>query len=373
MLTQCLDGVRLLDLSQYLPGPYAAQILGDLGAEVVKVEPPAGDPMRRLGPLDGDGVSVFYKLVNAGKAVVRLDLKSEQGRADFAVLAGCADALIESFRPGVLDRLGLGHEALASLNPGLVHCALSGYGRNGPYAQRAGHDINYMALGGGLATSGPREAPAMAHPPTADFAGGTQAALVTLAALLRRARSGVGAFLDVSLMESVLAWQALTLTGALRPGHAPARAQSLLNGGAACYGIYRSADGCFLTLGALEPKFWADFCRAVGRDDWVARQWEALPQEALIGEVAALFADRDLCHWETTLGPVDCCFQAVLDPAEVPDHPQIRARGLVQQRADPDPFAEVLFPAYVDGQAPMPRAPFREAVAADVLAAWIDT
>jgi len=371
MLDQCLDGVRVLDLSQYLPGPYAAQILSDLGAEVVKVEPPAGDPMRRLGPLDGDGVSVFYKLLNAGKTVVRLDLKSRQGGADFAALAGCADALIESFRPGVLDRLGLGHEALAGLNRGLVHCALSGYGQSGPYARRAGHDLNYMALGGGLATSGPSRAPAMVHPPTADFAGGMQAALATLAALLRRARSGEGAFLDVSLTESVLAWQALSLTGALRPGHEPERGRSLLTGGAACYGIYRTADGRFVTLGALEPKFWADFCRAVGREDWVTRQWEPLPQEALIGALAALFASQDLSHWETTLGQVDCCFQAVLDPAEVPDHPQIRARGLVRCGEGPEPMAEVLFPAYLDGLAPAPRAPFREALAADIMAAWV--
>lgn len=370
MLDQCLDGVRVLDLSQYLPGPYAAQILADLGAEVVKVEPPAGDPMRRLGPLDGDGVSAFYKLVNAGKTVVRLDLKSEQGRADFVALAGRADALIESFRPGALDRLGLGHETLAELNPRLVHCALSGYGQNGPYARRAGHDINYMALGGGLATSGPRTAPAVAHPPTADFAGGTQAALATLAALLRRERGGAGAFLDVSLADSVLAWQALGLTGALRPGHAPERGRSLLNGGAACYGIYRTADGRFVTLGALETKFWADFCRAVGRDDWVARQWEELPQDVLIGEVAALFAGRDLDHWETVLGSVDCCFQAVLDPAEVPHHPQVQARGLVQRGSGPEPLAEVLFPAYFDGSAPMPRAAFQEAAAADLLAVW---
>jgi len=370
MHDQCLDGVRVLDLSQYLPGPYAAQILGDLGAEVVKVEPPAGDPMRRLGPLDSDGVSAFYKLVNAGKTVVRLDLKGEQGRADFEALAGCADALIESLRPGAMDRLGLGHEALARLNPGLVHCALSGYGQSGPYAQRAGHDINYMALGGGLATSGPRKAPAMVHPPTADFAGGTQAALATLAALLRRARSGEGAFLDVSLAESVLAWQGLTLTGALRPGHAPDRGQSLLTGGAACYGIYRTADGRFVTLGALEAKFWAGFCEAVARDDWVARQWEPLPQESLIDEVAALFASRDLGHWEANLGPVDCCFQTVLDPREVPDHPQIRARGLVRRSSGPEPLAEVLFPAYFDGWASLPRAALREAVTADVLSAW---
>ena len=370
MLADCLQGLRVLDLSQYLPGPYAAQILADLGAEVVKVEPPEGDPLRRLGPIDADGISPFYKLINAGKTVLRLDLKSDEGRTAFADLVQGADALIESFRPGALARLRFGPEALHALNPNLVHCALSGYGQSGPYAQRAGHDINYMAHGGGLATSGAPDRPVVAHPPTADYASGMQAALATLAALLRRERWGVGAFLDVSIAESVLAWQAVTMTAALRAGHEPGRATALLNGGAACYQVYRTADGRFVTLGALESKFWAAFCRAAGRADWVARQWEPLPQRQLIMEVWELVSSRTLDQWLSMLAGVDCCFEAVLAPDEVPDHPQVHARGLVRRHDGRQPLVEVLFPALLNGEAPAPRQPWREAEAGEILQRW---
>jgi crotonobetainyl-CoA:carnitine CoA-transferase CaiB-like acyl-CoA transferase len=370
MSEPCLGGVRVLDLSQYLPGPYATQILADLGAEVVKVEPPAGDPMRRLGPLDADGVSALYKTINAGKRVVRLDLKADDGRTAFARLVERADVVLESFRPGGLARLGLDPAALRARNPGLVHCALSGYGQDGPEAGRAGHDIDYMALAGGLATSGTAARPVIAHPPTADFASAVQAALATVAALFRRARSGQGAFIDVSIAGSVLAWQAVVLTGALRPGHEPRRGASLLGGGAACYQIYETADGRFVTLGALEEAFWANFCRAVGRADWSARQWEPMPQEALIGEVAALFAARPVVHWEGLLHGIDCCFQTVLEPPEVLDHPQVRARGFVHPSAGPEPLVEVLFPALFDGARPAARAPLAEVSAAAIGDAW---
>ncbi len=190
MPARCLDGFRVLDISQKLPGPYPGQILADLGAQVIKVEPPAGDPMRTVPPLDGDGVSASYKLINAGKTVIRLDLKDVAGKAAFVRLVEKADALVESYRPGAFDRLGLGAEALRQINPGLVYCALSGFGQTGPAALKAGHDINYMALAGGLATSGARDRPVSAHPPTADFASGMQAALTVVAALLRRERTG---------------------------------------------------------------------------------------------------------------------------------------------------------------------------------------
>ena len=370
MTARALECVRVLDLSQYLPGPYAAQILADLGADVVKVEPPAGDPMTRLGPIDGDGVSAFYKLVNGGKTVVPMDLKTAPGRAAFESLVARADALVESFRPGALERLGLGAARLRALNPRLVHCALSGFGQTGPYAQRAGHDVTYMALGGGLATSGDTARPGIAYPPTADFAGGMQAALCVLAGLLRRAGDGRGATIDVSLMETVLAWQPTTLTGALRPGHAPARGAVLLNGGAACYRVYETGDGRFVALGALEAKFWAAFCRAVGHDPWIARQDEPMPQEALIGEVAALFAGAPLAAWVSRLEGVDCCFQPVLEPAEVPSHPHVAARGLVHRVEGADPRVEVSFPALFGGGPPAPRAPVRQGTVGEIARAW---
>lgn len=370
MAYDLLAGVRLLDLSQYLPGPYATQLLADLGAEVVKVEPPAGDPMRRIGPADRDGTSAFYKLVNAGKTVVRLDLKAEEGRGVLAELLGCADTLLESYRPGTLARLGFDTAALEAINPGLVHCALSGFGQDGPLAGAAGHDVTYMALGGGLAASGPAERPVMAHPPAADYASAIQAALAVVAGLLRRARDGRGAFLDVSLMETVLGWQAPTLTAAAR-GAPPGRESALLNGGAACYRIYQTADGRFLALGALEAHFWRAFCEALGRPDWVERQWEPLPQHDLIAEVAEATAERTVADWEAALAGVDCCAQPVLEPAEVPDHPQVAARGLVRRSGEVRaPLIEVLLPTLLDRAGPAGRNPLREADAAEVLAAW---
>ena len=366
MISGCLAGFRVLDLSQYLPGPFAGQILADLGAQVVKVEPPAGDPMRGIGPSDPDGVSAYYRLVNAGKRVVRIDLKAEAGRAAFAELVSKADVLLESYRPGMLARLGFDHATLRELNPGLIHCALSGYGQSGPAAQKGGHDLNYMAWGGGLVSSGTAGRPVIAHPPVADYAGALQAVIAILAALLRRERSGEGAFLDVSLAEAVLAWQGGILTAALR-GQAMTRGRDLLNGGAACYQIYETADGRFVTLGALEPKFWAAFCAAAGHPEWIARQSEVLPQSDLIGEVAALFKGRDLAAWQAVLGEVDCCWQPVLEAEELLADPQARARGLLRRTGD---LAEVLFPALLDGAAAQPRAPLEEVEPEAALRSW---
>jgi alpha-methylacyl-CoA racemase len=368
MALRFLAGIRVLDLSQYIPGPYAGLMLADLGAEVVKVEPPSGDPMRALGPRDGDGISPLWKLMNGGKTIVTIDLKSAAGVQDFADLVARADVLVESYRPGAMERLGFGRARLAELNPRLVHAALSGYGQTGPWRLRTGHDLNYMALAGGLAASGTAERPVMAQPPTADFASGLQTALTICGALIGRGRTGQGAFLDLSLAETVLAWQSPTLTQALRAGFAPALAANLLNGGAAYYQVYRCADGRFATLGAIEAKFWENFCAAVARPDWIARQGEAMPQAALIAELAALFATKNTAQWEELLGPVDCCFGIVVLPAEVPTHPQIAARGMVATRDAVT--VEALFPAWVDGQKPQPRTAPIVADAATVLQRW---
>jgi crotonobetainyl-CoA:carnitine CoA-transferase CaiB-like acyl-CoA transferase len=367
-----LAGTRVLDLSQYIPGPYAGLMLADLGAEVIKVEPPGGDPARTLGPRDGDGISPFWKLMNGGKTIVELDLKSGAGAAAFAELLRAADVLLESYRPGVLDRLGFTRARLIELNPRLVHAALSGYGQTGPWRLRTGHDLNYMALAGGLAVSGAAGhdaalRPANAAPPTADFASGLQAALTICAALIGRGRTGKGAYLDLSLAETVLAWQSHTLTAALRPGFEPALAANLLNGGAACYQIYRAADDRFVTLAAIEEKFWRNFCAAVGRPEWSGRQWEAMPQQALIRELAALFAGRPAAAWEETLGRVECCFGLVVDPKDVPAHPQIAARAMLSRDGD---TIEALFPAYVDDRPPDKRTPPRLGKVDAVLDRW---
>ena len=365
-----LAGVRVLDLSQFTPGPYATLMLADLGADVLKVEPPAGDPQRIDGPLDSDGVSAWYKLMNRGKTVVRLDLKSAEGREAFAELLSMADVLLESYRPGVMDRLGFPRERLLGINPELVHCALSGWGQIGPYRLRVGHDLNYMAFGGGLAASGTAETPVMTSPPVADFASGLFAALAAVAALVGRKGRRRGAFLDVSLAETVLAWLSSDLTAALRPGFEPRRAANASNGGLACYQIYRTADDRFLTLGIVEEKFWRNFCQAVGRSDWLPRQWEPMPQHGLIAELAALFRARPLGHWESLLSSIDTCFHAVLDHGEIRRHPHVAARRMVASEGGRDPFVEVLFPAWVDGEPPSARRPLREVSVAGALEAW---
>ncbi len=353
-----LAGVRVLDLSQYIPGPYASLLLADLGAQVLKIEPPGGDPMRALGPRDVDGISPLWKAMNAGKTVLELDLKDAAGAALLAELLAKADVLVESYRPGTLDRLGFGRARLDALNPRLVHVALSGYGQTGPWRLRAGHDINYMATGGGLWASGTAEAPQIAHPPTADFAAAQFAAFAACAALVGRATSGNGAYIDASLADTVAGWQGPLLAQHGRPGFDQSRAAGLLNGGAAFYRVYACADG-HVTLGAIEPKFWANFCVAVGRPDWTARQDEPLPQTALIGELEALFRTRTRAGWETLLGPVDCCFAVVLEPAEMAAHPQIANRGTLAR-----------FPAWLDGAAPRARPATIRATPASVRAAW---
>jgi crotonobetainyl-CoA:carnitine CoA-transferase CaiB-like acyl-CoA transferase len=366
-----LEGIRVLDLSQYLPGPYAGQMLADFGADVVKVEPPMGDPMRRLGGADSDGLAPAYKLVNAGKTIVHLDLKGEEDRIAFEQLVERADVLVESFRPGTLDKLGFPRVRLEQINPGLVHVALSGWGQGGPYRLRAGHDLNYMALGGGLAASGADGVPVMSYPPVADHSAAIQAVAAVSAALFRRVRTGKGAYLDISLMETVLGWQSWPLTMARR-GAPPRPGEDMLTGGAAYNRIYRTADGRFISLGSIEEKFWATFCTTVGKPKWIARQSEPMPQTALIAEVAETLAVHPLSHWEALFAGVDCCLETVTDLTDVPDHPDIAARGQVKVSGDAEPLVETLLGLRVDGAPPRERSPLVHADAASTLARWWD-
>lgn len=368
MLQDCLEGVRVLDLSQYIPGPFATLLLSDLGAEVIKIEPPHGDPMVSFGPRDDDGVSPFYKQLNRNKTVVRMDLKAEEGRALFAQMVAKADVVLESFRPGVLERLGFGPERLREINPGIVHCALSGFGQTGPYRLRAGHDMTYLALTGALAATGTDQGPAIPFPPVADHAGALHAVIGVLGALMRRQRTGKGGSLDISLFEGALHLSYLAVTLGQMGGLE--RERDLLNGGTAFYRCYRCRDGRFAALGAIEPKFWSLFCHTVGRPDWIDRQDEPIPQTALADEVAALFAEKDLSEWEALLGPVDCCFEAVLEPERVPHHPHVMERGFIAPESRNSRARDVLFPAYFDGQPPPQRRPLQEMDAAQVVQGW---
>jgi alpha-methylacyl-CoA racemase len=365
-----LAGLKVLDLTQFTPGPYAALLLSDLGAKVLKVEPPHGDPQRIDGPMDADGVSAWYKLMNRNKCVVKVDLKTAEGVDVVSEFLKQADVLLESYRPGVLDRLGFGRNRIATLNSRLVHCALSGWGQTGPYRLRPGHDLNYMAYGGALVQSGTADTPVMTSPPVADFAGSLTAALMITSAIVARCNGGGGCFIDVSLAEAVLGWISPDLTASLRPGLEPRRGQSPYNGGLACYQIYRTADDRFITLGIVEEKFWRGFCEAVQRPDWLSRQWEPVPQHALTAEIADLIGTGTLAEWESRLASAETCFHPVLELDEIMAHPQTMARGLIQQSEGADPIAEVLFPAWLNGRPPPPRKPHRDLTIAEALALW---
>lgn len=356
-----LAGVRVLDLSQYLPGPFAARLFADLGADVVKVEPPSGDPLRSLSEQGGIGRSPFYGTINAGKRVIFVDLKTDEGRDAFTRLLTAADVLLESYRPDVLDRLGFGPLRIVDINPRLIHCALSGFGQSGPLRLTPGHDIGYTAMTGTLSAIANEAGPAVPYPPLADHAGAFYAVTAMLGALYARERTGRGAFLDLSLMESLLALQAPPLT------FAPGPDGGIINGGAAFYNIYRTADDRFVTISPIEAKFWDIFCRTVGRPDWLPRRFDPLPQKELKAEIQALFASQPLAYWDALLLPAECCYQAVLTYAEVPDHPQVAARGFVHPR---DGAIDVTFPAYVDGNPPVQRPSVEDVSVEAVLEGW---
>lgn len=329
-LADALRGVRVLDLSRLLPGPFLSMVLADLGADVVKVEDPRlGDYLRAMPPLRG-GIAGRYLAINRGKRSLALDLKSEAGRAALLRMLPQADVVIESFRPGVMDKLGLGYEVLAQHHPGIILCSISGYGQTGPYVHRAGHDLNYIALAGVLGMTGARDgAPAMPGVQIADLAGGALwSATGILAALFARTRTGRGAHLDVSMTEGALSLLIAEL-GNLELGERPRRGAELLNGGAACYGVYRTSDDRYLAVGALEPKFYLAFNAAIGRPQNLAELAGTPAQQAQTrAEIAARLAERPLAEWMQLLAAHDCCCEPVLELSEVPEHPLHQQREL---------------------------------------------
>jgi alpha-methylacyl-CoA racemase len=327
-LATALQGIRVLDLSRLLPGPFLTMVLADLGADVVKIEDPRlGDYMRQFPPSKG-GISGRYLAVNRGKRSIVLDLKAAAGRDALLRMAAQADVVVESFRPGVMDKLGVGYAALAQANPGIVVCSISGFGQTGPYVERAGHDLGYIALAGVLAMGGTAGgAPAMPGVQIADLAGGALwSATAILAALVGRHRTGKGAHLDISMTEGALALVTAEL-GNLDCGRHPTRGVETLNGGLACYAIYRTQDDRYLAVGALEPKFWLALNQAVGRPPNVHELIAPPEDQAQVrAELAAIFATKTAAEWNAILAQHDCCVEVVTELDELPDHPLHRAR-----------------------------------------------
>ena len=347
-----LSGVRVLDLTQLLPGPLCTQHLADLGAEVIKIEPPkGGDPTRGLA---GEQFSNMFLMLNRSKRSLALDLRSPEGLEIMHKLVATADVLVEGFRPGVMERLGVGYPQLSAINPRLVYCSISGFGQDGPLSQAAGHDINYECLAGVLEQTGSAKgAPAPGNFPVGDLAGGTlSAAMGILAALLGVQRTGKGTHVDISMTDCLMAHNICATASVQNTGGAVPRGGDYLSGGMACYGVYETADGRHLALGAIEIKFWQAFCSTIQREDLIARGH-------LIGEegvqaldiVAGILRSQSLEHWVQVFEGVDCCLTPVLRIDEVISHPNTIARAVVREVDHPlaGKHMEYAFPIRMSG------------------------
>lgn len=334
----------VVDLSRHLPGPLVSRLLADLGAQVIKVEEPRqGDPSRQAPPLVDDESSLAALLLGGHRSIA-LDLKKETAQGVLGRLLEEADVLLESFRPGALARLGFDAETLRQRFPSLVVCSVTGWGQDGPYASRAGHDLTYQALAGVLASSS-----GMPAVQTADIVGAWSAALSIAAALYRRSRDGGGCVVDQSLFDAA-GHAGLTIWAAEADGPTPADQPLMLSGALPCYDLYRTQDGGRLAVAALEPHFWRRFCELVGRKDWILQQFSADPK--VRQQVAELIAGRTRQAWMELFEQHDVPIEAVLSPSEAARHPQMQARGWLQQ--PPDGALRLAFPARFDGRRPDP-------------------
>jgi alpha-methylacyl-CoA racemase len=329
-----LTGIRVLDLTRLLPGAFCTMLLADMGADVIKVEEPdRGDYMRWTPPLV-DGQSVLFNAINRNKRSLSLNLKELRGRDLLLQLLERADVLVEGNRPGVMDRLGLGWDVVHGRNPKVVMCSITGYGQDGPFAARAGHDLNYMATAGGLGLNGEKGGPPVPLAvQVADIGGGgLQPAVAILGALVAVQRGAAGRWLDVSMTDGAVSWLAMALA-ARGAGDEMARGDQRLAGRHACYRVYACQGGGFYSVGALEPKFWTALCIAVGRPDLVGLQFAEGDEGARVHrEMEAVFASRTRSEWEGALAGLDACCEPVLDLDEVASHPQVAARALISNQ-----------------------------------------
>jgi len=322
-----LEGIRILDLSRLLPGPYMTQLMADLGAEVIKIETPRLGDHARLAPPEM-GLGDLFGAINRGKKSIAINYRNPRGREILLELAKTADVFIEGFRPGVVAKWGLDYEAVRAVKPDIVYCSLSGYGQAGPYSPRAGHDLNYAAIGGAVALNARRgEKPVPYGLPVADLSGGMLAGVAILSALVGRGRTGQGMYLDMALLDGVISWMTPLAAAAYFSGIEVTAGSLPLLGGLPCFNIYETADGKYLTLAALEPAFWGDFCKVTGREDLLPRQFD----RTIDKEITAIFLQRTRQDWLEAFAGSDGCVEPVNSFEEMLEHPQVKARGYVQE------------------------------------------
>jgi alpha-methylacyl-CoA racemase len=331
--TPQLDGFTVLDLASVGPAARASRMLADYGAEIVKIGPTAKKGKKQIQPP--------FHTYGAGRGMkrIQIDLKAEQGVEAFLELARSADVVIESYRPGVVDRLGIGYPAVRQVNPRIIYCSTTGYGQDGPYSSWAGHDINYLALAGFLACTEPRGdgGPPIPGATVADSAGGGMHAVVAiLAALVRRSVSGEGRYLDVSATEGVLSLMSLSIDQYTATGEVAGPRETLLTGRYACYDVYPARDGKWLSVGAIEPHFYANLCKALGCEQFVAHQLDDEKQDDIRAAFQAAFVRRDRDDWVAELAPNDTCVAPVYTIPELVDDPHYASRGVFMQAEHPE-------------------------------------
>jgi alpha-methylacyl-CoA racemase len=364
-----LSGLKVLDLSRLLPGPYATLVLADLGAEVVKIEDPeGGDYIRHMGALVGE-TSSLYLALNRNKKSITLDLRKPDDAAKLKALVKEYDVLVESFRPGVMDKLGCGFEVLSAVNPRLVYCAITGYGQTGPDRLKAGHDLNYIARSGVLGYGGTREGgPATPGVQIGDVGGGALFGVAgILAALYERQRTGKGRLVDISMTEGAMAFVHLHLGARLALGKEGAplqRGRESLNGGYACYGTYPTKDGKYLAVGALEPKFFGKVLTVLGRPELMPGAYDTGDEGAKTrAELESIFRTKTRAEWLELFAAADACVEPVYEGDEVLDDAQHKARGMFFEI---DGVKQVRTPLHF-GELPRHQAPALGAHNAEIL------
>ena len=333
-----LKDLKMLDLSRLLPGPYCSLLLADLGMEVLKVEDTEqGDGTRTMGPIRKRDSAIFLAL-NRNKKSIKLDLKIREGKEIFYKLIQSYDIVLESFRPGVMDRLGIGYQELKKRNPRIIFCSLSGYGQDGPYRERSGHDINYIGLGGVLEITGAKNGdPVLPGVQIADIGGGgMMAAIAILAAAIYRQKTEEGQFLDISMTDSVISWLSVHAAKYFMDGEPLERGDMPLTGRYACYQVYATKDRRYMSLGALEPKFWRNFCEAIGRGDLFDKQFiEGEERVRITAEIRNLFKTKMQREWVDFFKAVDACCEPILTFEEVFQHPQVLHRQMLMEIKHP--------------------------------------
>jgi crotonobetainyl-CoA:carnitine CoA-transferase CaiB-like acyl-CoA transferase len=346
-----LEGYRVLDLSAIYPGSLCTMILADLGAEVLKIESPAGgEPGRSIPPLVKK-TGVLFHMLNRNKKSVTLDVRNPRGREVLLRLVERADVFVENTRPGNLGKIGLGYEDVVKINPRIVYCSITGFGQDGPLRDIPAHDINFLALSGILGLIGEKgRAPAIPDIQIAGAgAGGMNAAMGVIASLLRRERTGKGQYIDAAILDGLVPYLTLSMCQFMHNGKQPRRGESLFSGGYAFWNVYRTKEGRYISLGCWEKKYWENFCRAVNRED-LAREQHAPPprQNEIIDEVRSIFMAKTRDEWLEALDPSDICYAPVNSLKEALEHPQIRHRVLWFKEKHPE-----------DGEIPQPGFPMK--------------